>query len=45
VSAQPTPAARLSGEGVFAAMAEYAWTPAAEEELTERLARLGECSP
>src|SRR5262249_24583123 len=40
VSLRPVPVAQLTSEGGFEPPGEYAWTPAAEEEITERLGRL-----
>jgi hypothetical protein len=36
----PTPTANFSSEGGFEAPSEFAWTPTAEDELTERLSKL-----
>ncbi len=38
----PTPAAAFNSEGAFKAPQEFPWSPAAEDELSERLARLTE---
>lgn len=40
LSLSPAPTARFSSEGGFKPLEEYVWTPAAEEELNERLANL-----
>ena len=36
----PVPAASFTSEGGFKAPADFAWTPTADEELTERLSKL-----
>jgi hypothetical protein len=36
----PTPTASFTPEGGFETPPEFAWTPAAEDELTERLSKL-----
>lgn len=40
-SLRPVPAAVLNGEGGFVPPPEFTWTSAADDELTERLKRLG----
>ncbi len=42
LSASPIPSATFTGEAGFRPPGDYAWTPAAEDELNERLTRLGE---
>jgi hypothetical protein len=37
----PVPPATLTAEGGFKPPRDFAWTPAAEDELQERLGRLG----
>ena len=39
-SLRPVPAARLTGEGGFVPPPEFAWSPAADDELADRLKRL-----
>jgi hypothetical protein len=36
----PVPTANFTSEGGFKAPNEFAWTPTAEEELSERLSKL-----
>jgi hypothetical protein len=38
----PVPTASFTSEGGFKAPTEFAWTPTADEELTERLSKLME---
>jgi hypothetical protein len=45
LSMSPVPAAVFSAEGGFRPPAEFAWSPAADEELNDRLARLVEKRP
>jgi hypothetical protein len=40
LSTSPIPVATFTNEGGFKLASDYAWTPSAEEELTERLNRL-----
>jgi hypothetical protein len=40
LSTSPIPVATFTGEGGFKASADFAWSAAADEELTERLSRL-----
>jgi hypothetical protein len=40
LSLRPSPTANFTPEGGFAAPPEFAWTPTAEDELTDRLGKL-----
>jgi hypothetical protein len=40
LSVSPVPAAQFNAEGAFKPPPEFAWTPAAEDELAERLSKL-----
>jgi hypothetical protein len=40
LSTSPIPIATFNGEGAFRPAAEFSWSPAAEEELNDRLGRL-----
>lgn len=40
LSVSPVPAAQFNSEGAFKPPPEFAWTPAAEDELAERLSKL-----
>jgi hypothetical protein len=45
VSMNPVPTAAFTSEGGFKPPAEFAWTPTADEELTDRLTRLMKDDP